>query len=88
MIQTNRVGGNAIIKITIPIPPSAVRNPPLTPEQDKAERVDQIVQQAIKELNDYWAALHVNDADCDADLARVAAEIAARKASKVTMDLS
>ena len=91
MIQTNRAGGNAVIRITIAIPASRVPvppEPPLTPEQDRAEKVDKIVQQAIKELNDYWAAIHINEADCDADLARIEAEIAARKASKIVVDLS
>lgn len=78
MVTTNRSNGNAVIRITVPIPATGSHD----------EKVDKIVQQAIKELNDYWAALHVNTADCDADLARIQAEIAARKASKVTVDLS
>ncbi len=78
MIQTNRSGGNAIIRITVPIPAQGTFD----------EKVDKVLDQAIKELNDYWAAVHVNVADCDADLARVQAEIAARKASKVSVDLS
>lgn len=90
MIQTNRSGGNAIIRITIPIPNGQVTDPvtgsqrPLTFD----EKVDAILQQSIKELNDYWAAVHINEADCDADLARAATEIARRKASKVVVDLS
>lgn len=86
MIQTNRTGTAAVIKITIPIPSGQVGNPPHNMTFD--EKVDAIILQAQKELNDYWAAIHVNTADCDADLARIEAEIAARKASKVVVDLS
>lgn len=78
MVTTNRTGGNAVIRITIPIPSQGSFD----------EKVDVVLQRAIKELNDYWDAVHVNTADCDADLTRITAEINARKASKVTPDLS
>lgn len=78
MIITNRVGQNAVIKITIAIPQTGTFN----------DRVDAVLQQAMLELNNYWAGVHVVDADLDSQTAAFLTDIAARRANKVTVDLS
>jgi hypothetical protein len=90
MVTVNRTGGNAVIRITVPIPSGTINDAATKVQRQMTfdEKVDAVLQQAIKELNDYWAAVHVNTSDCDAELARIQAEIAARKASKVVVDLS